>query len=402
MLNYALLLLVATNLSYVLAATQLDPRALYEVANPPLDPVAIENNLRSRNLSDRVPLVERWRTWLGNVVFRWDWGESPRGGDVGEEVERRIWVSVRLITLGSVLGAALGVAIGAWTATRQYGLSDRAFTFLALLGLSIPSFVVASVLQVIATWINDASGVRFFEFVGETGARGEGVVAALLDRLQHLLLPTVALTVLGAAFFSRIQRNLMLDALGSDFVRTARAKGLRPFGTAARRHALRTALIPTATYFAFGVATLFVGSAFMEIIFSFHGMGQYAVTTILGQDVHGAVAVAAFGGLCVLGGALLADVLVVLLDPRVRAGRRHDGWLRARRGPPRRARMPTLGGDGVPPRESRRRLLLRRFLRNRTAVLRRGGGASPCSSCWRSSDRCSRPGTSTTSIGGRS
>lgn len=320
LLNYALLLFAAVNLSYVLAATQLDPRALYEVANPPLDPVSIENNLRSRNLSDRVPLAERWRTWAGGVVLRWDWGESPRGGGVGEEIGRRIWVSVRLLAAGSVLGAVLGVLIGAWSARRQYALSDRAFTFLSLLGLSIPSFVVASVLQVLATWINDASGVRFFEFVGESGARGDYPGAALVDRLQHLLLPTIALTFLGAAFFSRIQRNLMLDALGSDFVRTARAKGLSE-RTAARRHALRTALIPTATYFAFGVATLFVGTAFMEIIFSFHGMGEYAVETILGQDVHGAVATAAFGGVCVLGGAVLADVLVVVLDPRVRAGR---------------------------------------------------------------------------------
>lgn len=320
LLNYALLLLVATNLTYVLAATQLNPRALYEVANPPIDPVAIENNLRSRNLSDQIPLARRWWIWSSGIVMHWDWGESPRGGNVGEEVGRRVWVSVRLITTGSLLGAALGVLIGAWSATRQYGLADRTFTFLALLGLSVPSFVVASVLQVIATRINDATGTRLFEFVGETGARGDWFGAGLLDRLQHLLLPTLALTFLGAAFFSRIQRNLTLDSLGSDFVRTARAKGLSR-AAAIRRHALRVSLIPTGTYFAFGVATLFVGAAFMEIIFSFHGMGEYAVSTILGQDVHGAVAVAAFGGLCVLCGALLADVMVAILDPRVRLGR---------------------------------------------------------------------------------
>ncbi len=312
--------MIATNLTWVLAATQLNPRSLYEVANPPIDPVSIENNLRARNLSDRVPLPERWRTWASGIVLRWDWGASPRGGDVGAEVGRRIGVSVRLVALGSILGAVLGVAIGAWTATRQYGAADRTFTFLSLLGLSVPSFVIASLLQVAATRFNDATGTRFFEFVGETGAHGDHFGAELLDRLQHLLLPTVALTVLGAAFFSRIQRNLMLDVLGADYVRTARAKGL-PRGVAIRRHALRTALIPTATYFAFGVATLFVGSAFMEIIFSFHGMGEYGVNSILGHDVHGAVAVAAFGGLCTLCGALLADLLVVALDPRVRTGR---------------------------------------------------------------------------------
>ena len=316
--------MLATNLAWLLAATQLDPRSLYELANPPIDPVSIENNLRARNLSDAVPLAERWRVWAGDVALRWDWGESPRGGDVGAEIGRRVGVSVRLVALGSLLGAAAGVAIGAWSAARQYGAADRAFTFLALLGLSVPSFVVASVLQVLATGINDATGVRFFEFVGETGARGDHVGAALLDRLQHLLLPTLALTVLGAAFFSRIQRNLMLDVLGADYVRTARAKGL-PRSTAIRRHALRTALIPTATYFAFGVATLFVGSAFMEIVFSFHGMGEYGVNSILGQDVHGAVATAAFGGLCVLCGALASDLLVAALDPRVRAGREGPG-----------------------------------------------------------------------------
>jgi len=222
--NYAILLVVAINVSWLLAATQLNPRSLYEVANPPIDPVSIENNLRSRNLSDQVPLFERWQVWSSSIVFYWDWGQSPRGGNVGEEIDRRIWVSVRLITL-----------------------------------------------------------------------------------------------ILGAAFFSRIQRNVMLDSLGSGFVRTARAKGLKR-SQAITRHALRVSLIPTCTYFAFSVATLFVGAAFMEIIFSFHGMGDYGIQTIQGQDVHGAVATAAFGGLCVLFGALLADVMVAWLDPRVRMG----------------------------------------------------------------------------------
>jgi peptide/nickel transport system permease protein len=317
--NYAILLVVAINVSWLLAATQLNPRSLYEVANPPIDPVSIENNLRSRNLSDQVPLFERWQVWSSSIVFHWDWGQSPRGGNVGEEIDRRIWVSVRLITLGSILGAILGVILGSWSAARQYRLSDRTITFLALLSLSIPSFVIASLLQVLATWSNNMTGVRFFEFVGETGVHGEGFFAELIDRLQHLLLPTVALTILGAAFFSRIQRNVMLDSLGSGFVRTARAKGLKR-SQAITRHALRVSLIPTCTYFAFSVATLFVGAAFMEIIFSFHGMGDYGIQTIQGQDVHGAVATAAFGGLCVLFGALLADVMVAWLDPRVRMG----------------------------------------------------------------------------------
>ena len=140
----------------------------------------------------------------------------------------------------------------------------------------------------------------------------------MADRAQHLLLPTLVLVLINAAFFSRIQRNLMLDSLGST---SSAPRGRRAYGRAGRvmKHALRTSLIPTGTYFAFSVATLFIGATFMEIIFSFHGMGEYGVTTISGQDVNGAVAVAAFSGACVLVGAILSDIMVAILDPRVRS-----------------------------------------------------------------------------------
>ncbi len=317
LLNYAILLFIAVSMTYFLAATQLNPRSLYLIVNPPLDPVSIELSLRARNLSDNVPLLQRYWTWLTDIILHWDWGDSPKGGPVQEEIGRRVWVSLRLITVGSLVGTIVGIVIGAWTATRQYKFTDRTVTFGSLFILSVPAFVIASVLQVTATKANNATGLRLFEFVGETGTQGNYFGAALADRAQHLVLPTLVLILINAAFFSRIQRNLMLDALGSDFVRTARAKGLRQ-SRAVMKHALRTSLIPTGTYFAFTVALLFTGATFMEIIFSFHGMGEYAVTTITGQDVNGAVAVAAFAGVCVLGGAILADIMVAILDPRVR------------------------------------------------------------------------------------
>ncbi|WP_114558816.1 ABC transporter permease [Desertihabitans aurantiacus] len=318
LLNYAILLFVAVSLTYFLAASQLNPRVLWELANPPLPAETIEASLRAKNLSDNVPLLERYWTWLTGIVTGWEWGEQPRqAGDVSEEIGRRIGVSIRLITIGILGGITLGVVLGAWTATRQYKISDRVTTFGALAIFSVPVFVLISIIQVLATTWNDVTGIRVFEYIGETGSVGSYPGAWLVDRLQHLLLPTLVLVLSQAAFFSRIQRNLMLDALGSDFVRTARAKGLRQ-GKAVMKHALRTSLIPTGTYFAFSVATLFLGSTFVEVLFNFHGMGEFAITTIQGQDVHGAVAVAAFGGVCVLVGATLADLMVAALDPRVR------------------------------------------------------------------------------------
>jgi len=316
LLNYAVLLYVAISLTFVLAATQLNPRALFQLRQPPIEPAIIEAQLLKYNLSDSVPLVQRYWIWLTGV-FRGDWGKSPLGVDVAEQISTRMWVSLRLLLIGTLAGIIIGVAVGAWTATRQYKLSDRTITAISLLIISTPAFVVGHLTQIGATWYNNTSRTRTFEFIGETGDVGDYPFADLVDRGQHLLLPTFVLIILGAASMSRIQRNLMLDSLGADYVRTARAKGLRE-SKAVMKHALRTALIPTGTYFAFSVATMFVGATFTERIFSFPGIGQYGVDTITNRDVFGVVAVTAFAGVCVLAGAVLSDIMVAILDPRVR------------------------------------------------------------------------------------
>ena len=212
LLNYAALLFVAVSLTWVLAATQLNPRALFQLRQPPIDPEVIENQLLRYNLSENVPLVERYWTWLSGVL-RGDWGYSPLGVSVAEEISTRMWVSLRLLLIGTLLGILLGVAFGAWTATRQYRVSDRVVTGISLLIISTPAFVIGHVTQIGATWLNNLTQTRMFEFIGETGEVGDYPLADLVDRAQHLLLPTLVLIVLGAASMSRIQRNLMLERL---------------------------------------------------------------------------------------------------------------------------------------------------------------------------------------------
>ncbi len=316
LLNYAVLLYVAVSLTFILAAERLNPRALFALRQPPVAPEVIETQLLKYNLSENVPLAERYWIWLSGVL-RGDWGYSPLGVSVSSEIGARMWVSLRLLLVGTLVGIILGVALGAWTATRQYKPSDRISTAISLLIISTPAFVIGHLTQIGATWYNNASRTRTFEFIGETGDVGDYPLADLVDRAQHLLLPTLVLIVLGAASMSRIQRNLMLDSLGADYVRTARAKGL-PERKAIMKHALRTALIPTGTYVAFSVATMFVGATFTERIFNFPGIGQYGVDTITNRDINGVVAVTAFAGVCVLIGAVLSDIMVAILDPRVR------------------------------------------------------------------------------------
>ncbi len=318
LINYVLLLFVAVSMTYFLAASAMDPRKLFALRQPPIPPEDIEAQLRQYNLSDQVPIWDRYLTWLGGVLHG-NWGYSPFGVDVAEQIGIKMWISLRLLLVGSLLGIALGVAFGAWTATRQYSLSDRTVTVISLLLISTPAFVIGYVSQILAIRFNELTGTRLFEFIGETGEVGDYPMAELVDRLQHLFLPTVVLMALGAAAMSRIQRNLMLDSLGADYVRTARAKGL-PRSKAVMKHALRTALIPTGTYIAFTVATLFTGATYTERVFNFQGIGMYAVDTITGYDVNGAVAVTAFAGVCVLVGAILSDIMVAILDPRVRLG----------------------------------------------------------------------------------
>jgi peptide/nickel transport system permease protein len=315
-LNYLVLLFVAVTAAYFLAATQLDPRSLYELRNPPLEEASIDASLSAYNINDKEPVVSRYVDWLGDVIHG-DWGRSPRGGSVNDEITTRMWVSLRLVTLGSVFGITIGVILGAWTATRQYKFSDRAITLWSLVTISTPIIVIAVTLQILATKANNAADSEFFEFLGETGRHAPGRWNAWGDRLQHLLLPTITLALGGIASYSRIQRNLMLDTLGADYVRTAQAKGLTR-RKAVFKHALRTALIPTGTYFAFTVALLFTGAAFTERIFGWNGMGVYGVETITGHDINGTAAVVAFAAVCILIGGLLSDVFVAILDPRVR------------------------------------------------------------------------------------
>jgi len=131
------------------------------------------------------------------------------------------------------------------------------------------------------------------------------------------VLPSLVLILQGFAFYSRYQRNSMLDVLGSDFVRTAQAKGLRR-SRALIKHALRTALIPMGTFFAYEFALIFIGSIFVEKIFSWHGMGEWFVQSIQKNDVNATAAIGMFVAILVLIAGFLSDVVTVTLDPRIR------------------------------------------------------------------------------------
>jgi peptide/nickel transport system permease protein len=317
--NYVLLVAVATSLAYLLAASALHPRTNYEgrAAHPP--EAVVNARLTELNLNDRTPLWQRYVRWAGGVL-RGDFGRTWQGESVNAEVGRRFGVTLRLLLLGMVLGGVIGVLLGALSAVRQYGVADRAITTGSFVVMSIPVFVLGVLLQVGAIKVNNATGVRIFEFSGEYGAGlPGGFWTQLGDRLKHLVLPTVSLAAGQIAVFSRYQRSAMLDVMAADFVRTARAKGLRR-RTALLRHALRTALIPSVTYFTYTFGILLVGTTLTEKIFGWHGLGEWFVDSVGQNDVNAVAAVNCLAAVLVLVAGIASDVLYAILDPRVRVG----------------------------------------------------------------------------------
>ncbi len=311
------MIVVATNLTYFLAWGFLDPRSNYVGRKPPLSPEQIDHLLAPRNLSDTTPLLERWWNWFSGIILRWDWGVSPTGASVNSEVAYRMWVSAELVFGATVIMTVLGIWLGVYTASRQYKLADRIGQATSIITMNINIIVAALGVVLLAINFNQWVGTRVFFVTGSASKDVEGFFPVLIDALQHLILPTVALVIIGYAQLHFLQRSLLLDNIKADYVRTARAKGLTK-EQAIRKHALRTSLIPVAAQVAFTIPTVFTGAVLTERIFAWHGMGSYFLETINANDIHGVVATAAFGSVLTAIGALLADVSVVILDPRVR------------------------------------------------------------------------------------
>lgn len=315
--SWGVMIFLATNLTYFLANLFMDPRAIYLGRRPPLDAEQIAQNLGPLNLDQNVPLVQRWWTWLTNILTKWDWGSSPLGVPVADEVSFRIGVSARLLLIATFAAVIIGVALGVYSASRQYSRSDRAIQAISILALNTHTVVSSLVLVILALFINKAAGTRLLYVTGSQTPNLVGFIPNLIDGMQHLILPTISLIFINFAGYVFTQRSLLLDNIGADYVRTARAKGLTR-SQAIRKHALRTSLIPVATSVAFSIPGIFTGAVLTETIFNWHGMGEYFVKSISSNDIHGVVVVAAFGALMTAIGAVLSDVVVVYLDPRVR------------------------------------------------------------------------------------
>ncbi len=166
LLNYVVLIFLATSFAYLLAAINLQPRVYFEQHQPPPDPALVNAQLDMLNLNDQTPLAERYVTWVKGVLVG-DFGRTIQGGDVSAQMMMKAGVTLRLITVATLVGSFLGIAIGAYAAIRQYRAFDKAATAASFFVLSIPTVVIAIVVQVVAVAINDGLGMQLLRYSGE-------------------------------------------------------------------------------------------------------------------------------------------------------------------------------------------------------------------------------------------
>jgi peptide/nickel transport system permease protein len=322
MLTYAILAFVATSFAYLLAAALMHPEeVLYPpIATEPVPAATAQMYLDVRNVNPDTPLFERYANWLGGLV-RGDLGVTTGTNKVMnpvlDELGTRIPISLRLVVLGTAIGTVLGIVLGMVTAVRRDSVGDRFSTLLAFVVLSLPTPVIILIVQQVNQTVMNATGWGLPAINPINPLLAEGSWESIRYQIKALVMPTIVLALTTLATYSRYMKVTTLDVMGSDYLRTARAKGLtRP--KAMNRHGLRMALIPMGQYFAFAVGGAFSGSLFVELMFNWQGIGRFAISAIQMADVNGTAGVVLYTAILTLLSATFADFLQGVLDPRIR------------------------------------------------------------------------------------
>jgi peptide/nickel transport system permease protein len=314
-------LLISSVLVFAMVATIGDPLEALRVTNPPTPPETIA--LEAKRLNLDLSLPERYWSWLTNLLVNGDFGPSVNAREnINTEIWTRFFVTLRLVLVAMLLALVLAIVGGVTSAVKQYSKTDYTMTFFGFLFLATPTFFLAIMLKdwgITANQIDGDPESRFFFTYGDRSVFLDDPTAwnRFTDIVGHMVLPTISLALITFASWSRFQRSSMLEVLNSDYVRLARAKGLR-WRKVLTKHALRTALIPLTTVTALDFAGILGGAVITETIYGWAGMGQYLTDSIRSDDVYAVMAWLLVAGSIVIIVNLIADLLYGVLDPRIR------------------------------------------------------------------------------------
>ncbi|GAA4414363.1 ABC transporter permease [Actinokineospora soli] len=316
------ILLIGSFLAYVMVASAGNPLAEYRA-----QPNVTEEMVRSLEISlglDK-PIVERYWIWLTDFLTG-DWGESIALGqasvEVFDSVMRSLWITFRLVVGAELLAILLGVSVGLLAAVKQYSIFDYFATSAAFLMFSMPIFCVAVILKTYGIQFNnvlqDLGFDRWLSTVSPAVSGYDGSFGEIIFQYTgQYTLPTLTLALISFAAYSRFQRASMLETLHSDYVRTAKAKGLSQ-RRVILRHAFRNAMIPVTTLFSLNFATVFTGAIVTETVFGWRGMGFLLVSSVRQYDPNMLMGWLMVTATLVIVFNLVADIMYGVLDPRIR------------------------------------------------------------------------------------
>lgn len=307
------LLIIATFIIFWLVSISNDPRSSLATCQT-CDESAYDRLVELYELDKPIP--ERYVSWLGDAASG-DLGVavSINSFPVSEVLWERAVNTALLAIPAFILIAILAVLLGVYSAVKQYSATDYFVTGFSFFGISMPTFFFALLLQVVfVVWLQDATGWKPFY---ATGLHGEAPYIFSLEFWRGAVLPIVTLMLVIVAGESRFQRASMLEVLNSDYVRTARAKGLSE-RKVIFRHALRNAWIPLVTIWALDFALLLGGSVITETVFAWPGLGRLLVSSVFAQDLDLVMGITVFVAVLVIVFNLFADLLYGFLDPRIR------------------------------------------------------------------------------------
>jgi oligopeptide transport system permease protein len=266
-------------------------------AEKKLAPEVLKNINARYHLDD--PLWKQYTDYMGNIL-KFDFGPSFKYQDrtVNKIIADGFPVSLELGTLAVLLAVVLGIPAGIIAARRHNRFLDYLVMSSSTLGISIPSFILASLL------------IYFFAF------KIKLFPAAMWNGFSYMILPSISLAALPMAVIARLTRSSMLEVLSQDFIRTARAKGVGP-GLLIYRHALKNSLIPVVTYVGPMAAGVLTGSFVVESIFNIPGLGRHFVTSIYNRDYTVILGITIFYSALIVFFNFLVDIAYILLDPRI-------------------------------------------------------------------------------------
>jgi len=278
---------------------------------PRISPAQLDALIRLYGLDQ--PILDQFVKWITAFVQVWRvdaWGYSFLDGQpVLNKVLERVPATVRLMGLALLTTIVLAVPIGVLAAVKQYSWTDKLITTLATIGYAIPSFILGLYLLYFGGVV-----LKAFPLFGMQSFGKSGDVA---DLIWHLVLPVASLAIQQIAGWARYMRSSMLEVLHQDYVRTAKAKGL-PRSRVLGKHALRNAMIPIITLLGLSIPALLAGAAITETICSYPGLGAMFVQSVTVRDYPTVLALTMVGGVTVVVGNLLADVLYGVVDPRIK------------------------------------------------------------------------------------